>query len=190
MSDIDRQNEALVKRLLSDDSAARDELIELNFKLVQITTTRVLHSWPNFQHLRCDLEGVGAIALVQAVDRLRVVGVDQPIRNYLITAIRSKILRELAKQAEHAQHHQYVDSYQKVPKHTLAVDDPTYAQIEDREFLLSLCDSPREREIVARFLDGEKAVEIIAAGHSYNVVHKTLRLFREKVQNSRELVSG
>jgi len=190
--DIAEQNKALVKRLLAGDTSARNELIEINRRLVFTTVKRFLSVWLNFKHLRTDLIGAGMIALVQAVDRLIEIGeMKRPIRNYLITCIRCKLLTEVIREIEHLQLHQYVATYGEVPEHNLAVDDPLFGQIEDREFLMSLCESERDRDILTCFLGGERASEIIrSTDYTESIVWKTLKLIREKLENFRESASG
>jgi len=190
--DIDTQNEILVKQLIAGDLLARDKLIEFNQRLVYTTVKRVLRVWHNFQHLRDDLIGVGMVALVKAVNRLLIVGeAARPVRNYLITVIRSKLLTELIGQdgrrgqAAHYRMTQYVATYSQVPEHILAVTDRSFDRIENREYLLSLCESVREREIISHYLDGRSPGAIIAnTGLSRNVVHKTFEQFREKLTKS------
>ena len=192
MSDINEQNEALVEQLLAGDTTARNKLIEINRRLVFTTVKRFLGNWPDFRYLRADLIGVGMLALVQAVDRLIEIGeVDRPIRNFLITSIRGYLLNELLRaEAEYNQFHQSVGSYNEVPEHTLAVDDPAFDRIEDQEFLLSFCDSERDREILTLFFGGERLADIIRnTDYTENVVRKTLGLIREKLRNSQDLVS-
>lgn len=196
--DLDAHNEALVTRLIAGDTEARDELIVLNQRIVYVTVDRTLRLWTNFQHLHDDLIGVGMLALVQGVDRLTEIGeAARPIRNYLITVIRNALISDLIKpeggrgQVAHYQIIHYVDSYHRIPEHTLAETDPAFTQIEDREFLFSFCDSEREREILSYYLAGKKPVDIIqATEYSMNVVHKTLQQFREKLKKSQESLSG
>lgn len=198
MIDLNEQNEVLITRLIAGDVEARDKLIVLNQRLVFVTVDRTLRLWTNFQHFRDDLIGEGMLALVQAIDRLKSIGeAERPIRNYLITAIRNALVSELVGsrgergQVAHYQTTHYVDSYHRVPEHVLAVVDPVFAQIENREFLLSLCETQREREILSHYLSGEKPVDIIKATEfSREVVHKTLRQFREKLRNSQDFLSG
>jgi len=196
--DLDAHNEALVTRLIAGDAEARDELIVFNQRIVYVTVDRTLRLWTNFRHLYNDLVGVGMLALVQAVDRLTEIGeAARPIQNYLITSIRNALVSDLIKpeggcgQVAHYQTIHYVDSYHRVPEHVLAKTDPAFARIEDHEFLLSLCDIEREREILTYYLAGKKPVDIIrATEYSMNVVHKTLQLFREKLKESQESLSG
>lgn len=189
--DITEQNEALVERLLAGDISARNELIEINRRLVFTTVKRFLRVWLNFKHLHADLIGAGMVALVQAVDRLIEIGeVKRPIRNYLISSIRFKLLTEVEREIEHLQSHQYVATYGEVPEHNLAVDDPLFGQIEDREFLMSFCESERDRDILTRFLEGGKASEIIrSTDYTESIVWKTLGSIREKLENFRESAS-
>ena len=190
--DIAEQNETLIEQLLAGDTSARDKLIEINRRLVFATVKRFLHTWFNFKHLHADLIGVGMVALVQAVDHLIEMGeMEQPIRNYLISAIRYKLLTEIErKEIKHLQSHQYVTTYDEVPEHNLAVDDPLFSQIEDREFLLSLCESERDREILTLCLDGKRPSDIVrSTDFTESIVWKTLKLIRGKLQNPQESVS-
>jgi len=189
--DIAERNETLVEQLLAGDTSARDELIVINRRLVFTTVKRFLRTWPNFKHLHADLIGVGMVALVQAVDRLIEIGeVKRPIRNYLISSVRFKLLSEVVKEIEHLQSHQYVATYGEAPEHTLAVDDPIFGQIEDQEFLLSLCESERDREILTLFLGGKNPSDIIrSTDFTESIVWKTLGLIRGKLQNLQESVS-
>jgi len=186
--DPDNLNDALVARLLAGDSAARNELIVANQRLVYTTVNRVLCLWTNLQYLHDDLIGEGMLTLVLAVDRLVEIGdVAQPIRNYLITAIRNRLITMLIGQANHYQTTQYLDSYHRIPEHTLAKDDPVFARIEDRDFFMSLCETGREREILSYYLAGQKPIDIIhRADFSRAVVHNTLQQFRQKLRESQE----
>lgn len=190
--DIAKRNETLIEQLLAGDASARNELIELNRRLVFTTVKRFLCAWPNSKHLRADLIGAGMVALVQAVDRLTEIGeVKRPIRNYLISSVRFRLLTEVEKEIEHLQSHQYIGAtYGGVPEHTLAVDDPIFGQIEDQEFLLSLCESERDREILTLFLGGKSPSDIIrSTDFTESIVWKTLGLIRGKLQNLQESVS-
>lgn len=189
--DIAERNETLVEQLLAGDTPARDKLIEINRRLVFTTVKRFLRTWPDFKHLHADLIGVGMVALVQAVDRLVEIGeVKRPIRNYLISSIRFKLLTEVEREIEHLQSHQYVATYGKVPEHILAIDDPIFGQIEDQEFLLSLCESERDREILTLFFESRSPSNIIrSTDFTESVVWKTLRLIRGKLRNLQESVS-
>ena len=184
--DYDKLNETLVTRLFAGDLTARDELIVANQRLVYTTVDRVLRLWINFQHLHDDLVGEGMIALITAVDRLLKIGeVARPIRNYLITAIRNRLITELIGQANHYQTIQYLDSYHRIPESVLAENDPVFARIEDREFFMSLCETEREQEILSYYLAGQKPVDIIRrAGLSRAIVHNTLQQFRQKLKES------
>lgn len=197
MSNINEQNEVLIEQLLAGDTSARDRLIEINRPLVYTTVKRVLNIWIRFRHLRDDLIGVGMVALIQAIDRLKEIAEpERPIRNYLITAIRSKLKTELMGQdgdkgqVAHYQSIRYVDTYSKVPEQTLVVTEPVFKQIENREFLLSLCESERDRKILILFFEGLRIIDIVeATGYTKNIVNKTLRQIRRKAQNSQDLVS-
>lgn len=186
--DHDELNEALVTRLFAGDLTARDELIVANQRLVYTTVDRVLRLWTNFQHLHDDLVGEGMVALIMAVDRLLKIGeVVRPIRNYLITAIRNRLVTQLIGQANHYQTIQYLDSYHRIPESVLAENDPVFARIEDHEFFMSLCVTEREQEILSYFLAGQKPVDIIRrAGFSRAIVHNTLQQFRQKLKESQE----
>lgn len=190
--DYDKLNEALVTRLFAGDLTARDELIIANQRLVYTTVDRILRLWINFQHLNDDLIGEGMIALVTAVDRLLKIGeAARPIRNYLITAIRNRLITELLGQADHYLTTQYLDSYHRIPEHVLAEDDPVFARIEDHEFFMSLCATEREREILSYYLAGQKPVDIIRrTDFSRAIVHNTLQQFRQKLRESQESLAG
>lgn len=190
--DIAERNKTLVEQLLAGDAVARDELIEINRRLVFTTVRRFLRAWPDFKYLRADLIGAGVVALIQAVDRLIEIGeVKRPIRNYLITSIRFKLLTEVEREIEHLQSHQYIGfTYGEVPEHNLAVDDPIFSQIEDQEFLLSLCESDRDREILTLFLGGKSPSDIIrSTDYTESIVWKTLGLIRGKLPNFQESMS-
>lgn len=191
-ADLDAQNEMLVSRL----PGARGELIVLNRRLVYVTVDRTLRLWPNFRHLRDDLIGEGMLALVRVVDRLVEVGTKtRPIRNYLITAIRNQLVGELvsnrSSRGQIEQITQYVDSYNQISEHVLAREDEAFAQLENREFFYSLCETEREREILTYYLAGKKAADIISGTeYTHRIVHGTLEHFREKLRESEGNLSG
>ncbi len=190
MNTIDQQSEALIERLLTGDRSARDKLIVINRPLVRTTVERLLNVWVSCRHLRDDLIGEGTLILVETIgkeiERLEAGGTRQPLQNYLITALRRRLIDELEKQASHYQVHQYV----KAPEHALAAEDPIFTQIEDREFLSSLCESKREREILTLFLEGRNQVDISReTGYTENVVNKTFQQFREKLREAQENLS-
>ena len=193
-ADHDTLNNALVTRLIAGDTTARDELIVANQRLVYVTVERTLRLWTNFQFLEDDLIGEGMIALVTAVDRLYEIGdAARPVRNYLITAIRNKLISTLVDprgEVNHYQTTQYVDSYHRVPEHVLAEEDPVFARIEDHEFFLSLCETEREQEILSYFLAGKSQVDIIAATeYTRHIVSNTLIQFRRKLKESQEFMA-
>ncbi len=192
--DHDELNEALVTRLFAGDLTARDELIVANRPLIYTTVDRILRLWINFQYLHDDLVGEAMLTLVLAVDRLVEIGdVAQPIRNYLITANRNRLITMLIGthssrgEVDHYQTTKYLDSYHRIPEHVLAEDDPVFARIEDHEFFMSLCVTEREREILSYYLAGQKPVDIIRrTDFSRAVIHNTLQQFRQKLRESQE----
>ena len=190
MNTIDQQCEALIEQLLTGDRSARDKLIEINQPLVRTTVERLLNVWVSCRHLRNDLISEGMLILIETIgkeiERLEAGGTRRPLQNYLITALRRRLIDELEKQASHYQVHQYV----KASEHALAAEDPIFTQIEDREFLLSLCESKREREILTLFLEGRNQVDISKeTGYTENVVNKTFRQFRGKLREAQESLS-
>lgn len=195
--DPDTLNDTLIARYHAGDPTARDELIVANQPLVYTTVDRTLRIWTNFQYLHDDLVGEGMIALVLAVDRLLLIkDTDRQIRNYLITAIRNRLVSELVGsqsgrgQVDHYQTTQYLDSYHRISEQVLAEDDPVFAQIEDHEFFMSLCETEREREILSYFLAGKSQVDIIATTeHTRHVVSNTLVQFRRKLRESPEFMA-
>lgn len=183
--DVAERNEALAKELLAGSVTARDELIVINRPLVLTTVRRILRSHPHCRQPKSDLVGVGLIALVEAVDRLiEKGGLNKPVRNYLITAIRNKVTSELHEQRDYYRHHQHVPTYDSLPEATLAAEDKQLMRMENAESLDHQCKTDRERQILRLYLEGNKPAEIAeATGASRKAVYKFLRQIRQKIQN-------
>lgn len=177
-------NEALIARLLASDMTARDELIIVNQPLVYVTVTRILRRWPAYSHLRDELIGAGAAALVAIVDNLVVTGdVRRPVRNYLITAIRNGIISELRQQTRHYRRHQYVESYSYLPEIYLAVEDTNLRSLEDAEYFRAHCKSPQEQQVLELFLHGNNRRDIAQfLQMPYNVVCDILAAYARRVR--------
>lgn len=184
MDKLARRNATLVEALLAGDPTARDEIILLNRPLVLATVRRMVRSRSNCRHPIQDLVGVGLVALVIAVDRLiEKNGLNQPVRNYLITAIRSRVKSELWKQRLYYQHHQHVPFYDSLPEATLALEDTARDSIDNTELFFSFCQTERQKQVLEMYLQGCPVNDIaITIGTSRQTIYKFLRHLRRKVE--------
>ena len=177
-------NEALVIRLLSGDTSARDELIIVNQPLVYTTVSRILRHWPTNNHLRDELIGAGLTSLVMIVDKLITKGsVERPVRNFLITAIRNGIISELRLHIRHYKIHRHVDSYSKLPEDCLMIENAGLKRLEDVEYLQVHCKSLQEQQILELFLSGNKRRDIAQRLQiPYNVVCDILAAYTRRAR--------
>jgi len=177
--DIAERNEVLAKELLAGSQTARDEMIVINRPLVLATVKRILRSHPHCRQPKADLVGVGIVALVEAVDRLIAKGgLNSPVRNYLITAIRSKVNSELSGQSEYYSRHQHVPAYDSLPEAVLSAEDPQLLRMENAEVLYKRCKTERARRILTLYLEGHTPSEIAeAVGLSKKSIYQFLRRF-------------
>jgi len=185
VANVTARNEVLAEELRAGSTTARDELIVINRPLILATVKRILRANPSCRHPKSDLVGIGLIALVEAVDRLIAKGgLNKPVRNYLITAIRNKVTSELHEQRDYYSHHQHVPTYDSLPEATLAAEDKQLMRMENTESFVRQCKTDLERQILSLYLEGYKPAEIAkTTGTSRKAIYKFLRRVRQKIQN-------
>lgn len=184
---VAERNTVLIRDLVAGNQAARDEMIMINRPLVLMTVERLLQTYPNCRHAKADLFGIGIIALIQAIDHLaKIIDLDRPIRpirNYLITAVRSKITTEINRQRAYYCTHQHVPTYDCLPEAALVAENCALENVDLADVLYNLCADEEEREIIRLYLENTSQPDIIAAtGWSRRSLCKFFQKIRREIQ--------
>lgn len=176
------RNAQLVKQCLTGNTEASDALIIENLPLVKETVKRVLNRWPGYNHLRDELLSEGEFILTKVVREMT----EPPVsfHNLAITAMRNAFLKifQGRHQPYYAEHRLRIDtSLDRLPQAVLARNCEALQSIEDREFLLSLCVSERERQVLSLYLEGGTPTSIAhAIRQTVAVVKHTMSRYRKR----------
>lgn len=180
----EERNAHLVELYLAGDEEAGNALIIENLPLVKTTVRHILNECPDYSHLHADLIGEGQLTLTRVVREMT----EPPIsfHNLIIQSVRMDILKcfqEKKKDIYYKEPRCLNASLDNLPADVLAVECPDLRLMEDREFLLSLCVSERERSILQLYFEGCTPKDIARAlGCSSNSVSQTMGRFKSRIR--------